>query len=329
LRYDVEWSLQPSFASFSSVACGERSRLTWMEPLGDGDIFWRVRVTDATGLENRSEVRQLHLQRTVALALRATTPAGSASMLLGARAGAAAGFVDGEDLPRPATTGPACWSQLEAHALAVDWRALPMQGSDGFEFHVRVHGAANALATLEATTWVLPNGYQARLLNIAGKPLGAFTAVGDRSNCRLDANGDAALVLRVRIPHRDADAGGNANHGAGDAGGADAGAATDASASQQVSDSAPGAQAVWTPSQRLRLGSRIQLASTDAGRSAFQLYDVRGRRLRSGTTRDDGTWTWDGRDGSGNRLATGVYFVRAEPRAATRVRPIKLLWLAR
>jgi hypothetical protein len=58
-------------------------------------------------------------------------------------------------------------------------------------------------------------------------------------------------------------------------------------------------------------GTQLQFGSPGAARIRIRVYDVRGRVLRRDVTGRDGTWTWDGRDGGGRRLARGVYFVGA------------------
>ena len=74
------------------------------------------------------------------------------------------------------------------------------------------------------------------------------------------------------------------------------------------------------------LGLRLQLAPASAAGVPFEIYDVRGRRVRRERTSPDGAWAWDGRDGRGARLATGVYWLRLlQPAAPTH----KIVWRAR
>ncbi len=64
---------------------------------------------------------------------------------------------------------------------------------------------------------------------------------------------------------------------------------------------------------------RLNLAGA-APRVAIDVFDVRGRRVRSLSTGAAGDLVWDGRDASGMRLAPGAYFLRpAGSLAAMRV----------
>ena len=60
--------------------------------------------------------------------------------------------------------------------------------------------------------------------------------------------------------------------------------------------------------------TRISFELETSGRATLAIYDVRGRLVRSLVDSDLAArrWTasWDGRDASGRRLATGVYFAR-------------------
>jgi flagellar hook capping protein FlgD len=63
-----------------------------------------------------------------------------------------------------------------------------------------------------------------------------------------------------------------------------------------------------------RDGMRITYAVAERGPVQLAVFDVRGRRVRSlvATTQDPGHYEfeWDARDGQGQRLAAGVYFVQ-------------------
>jgi hypothetical protein len=60
--------------------------------------------------------------------------------------------------------------------------------------------------------------------------------------------------------------------------------------------------------------TRISFDLETGGRAQLRIYDVLGRAVRSLVDAHlfTGRWTaaWDGRDASGRRLPTGVYFVR-------------------
>jgi hypothetical protein len=65
-----------------------------------------------------------------------------------------------------------------------------------------------------------------------------------------------------------------------------------------------------------------------AGRARLEVFDVRGRHVRSLLDADvqSGAHTarWDGRDGDGRRVGSGIYFYRLEAANATRVRKMVL-----
>ncbi len=75
-------------------------------------------------------------------------------------------------------------------------------------------------------------------------------------------------------------------------------------------------------------GCAIRLRGAPGGEVALAVCDLRGRRLRRSTLRLDGTgeavWRFDGRDGAGRSLPSGLYLVRAEQGAATASRPLVL-----
>jgi hypothetical protein len=58
----------------------------------------------------------------------------------------------------------------------------------------------------------------------------------------------------------------------------------------------------------------LTLKLAAAGPVQLEIFDVAGRRLRTLSSSGDGkglvTWTWDGRDETGRRLSSGVYFYR-------------------
>jgi hypothetical protein len=105
----------------------------------------------------------------------------------------------------------------------------------------------------------------------------------------------------------DDDAGDDADRDASDTGRSsdDAGAAANAGAPQVAGlavASGPGA------------ASRLAFAVPRTAHVKLELYDARGRRVRTLVDQDAvaGTFTaqWDGRDGGGSRVAGGVYFAR-------------------
>jgi hypothetical protein len=72
----------------------------------------------------------------------------------------------------------------------------------------------------------------------------------------------------------------------------------------------------------------IRFEMPEAGQARLVVYDVRGRQVRSLVDghRDAGAHTavWDGRDGAGERVSSGIYFYRLQGANATRVRKMVL-----
>jgi hypothetical protein len=67
---------------------------------------------------------------------------------------------------------------------------------------------------------------------------------------------------------------------------------------------------------------RLNLAGA-APRATVEVFDVRGRRVRSLSTGTGGDLVWDGRDATGLRLAPGAYFLR--PAGASQAIRVMLL----
>jgi flagellar hook assembly protein FlgD len=78
---------------------------------------------------------------------------------------------------------------------------------------------------------------------------------------------------------------------------------------------------------RVSLAMRVELPG--AMRAQVAVYDVAGRRMKTVLDRDlpagQTAVSWDGRDASGARAASGVYFARLTCRAGNRV--VKAVWL--
>ena len=75
-----------------------------------------------------------------------------------------------------------------------------------------------------------------------------------------------------------------------------------------------------------RGGTQIRFDLPAAGHVQLEVFDVQGRRVKtlaSGTMpAGRHTAAWDGRDDSGRRLATGVYFVKLDAGVFREVRKI-------
>lgn len=69
----------------------------------------------------------------------------------------------------------------------------------------------------------------------------------------------------------------------------------------------------------------IELKDSAPGQAIVEVFDLRGRRVRSLTPAGDSAWTWDGRDDKGQRLASGVYVIRASSGGQSTVRKAVLL----
>ena len=73
----------------------------------------------------------------------------------------------------------------------------------------------------------------------------------------------------------------------------------------------------------------LQLRVHEAGLASLRLYDVRGKLVALLVQRPEPAGyrsvTWDGRDGRGAAVASGVYFARLETSAGTRNQRLVLL----
>jgi hypothetical protein len=62
--------------------------------------------------------------------------------------------------------------------------------------------------------------------------------------------------------------------------------------------------------------TRIRWSLSEGGQTQLEIYDLRGRRLRSvdlgSQEAGSGSWLWDGCDDQGHRVASGAYIVRLE-----------------
>ncbi|MBD3336640.1 MAG: hypothetical protein GF355_14100 [Candidatus Eisenbacteria bacterium] len=76
----------------------------------------------------------------------------------------------------------------------------------------------------------------------------------------------------------------------------------------------------------------LQLVDLPAGTYALEIFDIRGRRVRtlhSGRLAGSSSWTWEGRHTAGEAAPSGIYFLRLDDMRRERGVTRKILWLGR
>jgi hypothetical protein len=188
--------------------------------------------------------------------------------------------------------------------LAVPVRAIELDFPPG----TALDDPAAALAPLDVSTWVRGNGTVALMAwDPAGRPIaaGSFDAVpASRAPLAARAWGDGGRALAVS---RD-------------------GRSLTISAAPAEAPPVPVVSAAPTPFDD---ATTIRWRVSRPGVTSVQLFDVRGALRRSWTSPElaagDHAWTWDGRDASGERVASGVYFARVgAPDGTHRLRLVRL-----